>query len=557
MKSIYISKNKGKFFTIIALLFLAILITIRIVLTILFYLHLIPNVFTLFEVVIFGLEFNFDQLIGIYCIFAVYIIIDGFFDGILINLIDISFQFIFLFFILNLGRLEFIVYIPFSKTNIMLDLSLFLLIIIFTYFGTLIFEIYLFMMKIKHKEAKGQKNKKSKAEFKEGKELLIERREKTAKSGQKKSLKKEMIQDLIFKKSNWINRKKATLYFEDDEYPLFDNWKKVDGEYKVSFFQFYILNLLTMLGTGFIYGIIRYFLYDIPAPGNYYNYFLKGWFFPVYAVLLTSFISFRHFIRSLIYLFIIIFTTLTFWEINLITIEGTFLFSDIVSFLNFIFIDLSPYFNLMTRQELYNLYVFIMGIVIQIIFYLLLITMLIRYLRKRGAKMELFSSNKYLYIRDKDTSNPWMLLFDIISLMIWPFNPDRYRSLYNKIKFKLHSIREGLNYIYGRLSYSKSIKRLKNISYNAWKPIIELICLTILTAFTISYFFGYVFLGIILIEIYRYYKNREKFTIKAKYKRKKAQGSIFLNGNANLLYIYRLDKKIANKIPSIKSKRLK
>lgn len=557
MKSIYISKNKGKFYTIVALLILTILITIRIVLTILFYLHLIPNVFMFFEVVIFGLKFNFDQLIGIYCIFAVYIIIDGFFDGILINLVDLSFQFIFLFFILNLGRLEFIVYIPFSKTSIMLDLSLFLFIIIFTYFGTLIFEIYLLIMKIKHKEVKGQKKKKSKGTFREEKEVLIERREKPAKIGQKKSMNKEKIQDLIFKKSNWINRKKGTLYFEDDEYPLFDNWKKVDGEYKVSFFQFYILNLFTMLGTGFIYGIIRYFLYDIPASGNYYNYFLKGWFFPVYAVLLTSFISFRHFTRSLIYLFIIIFTTLTFWEMNLITIEGTFLFSDIVSFLNFLFIDLSPYFNLMTRQELYNFYVFIMGIIIQIIFFLLLITMLIRYLRKRGGKMELFSSKKYLYIRDKDTSNPWMLLFDIMSLMIWPFNPNRYRSLYNKIKFKLHSIREGLNYIYGRLSFPKSIKRLKKVSYNAWKPIIELICLTILTAFTISYFFGYVFLGIILIEIYRYFKNRKTFTIKVKYKRKKAQGSIFLNGNANLLYIYRLDKKIANKIPSVKSKGLK
>ncbi len=574
MKWLYIDKNKGKFFTIIALLSFSILIIVRIVISILVLIDLIPNVLDLFKIVLFGLTFNFDQLIVLFTFFALYLIIDGFFDGISINLVNISVLFIILFIILNMGRLEFILYIPFSRTSIMLDLSLFLYIIIFTYFGILVFEIYLFLMKLNQEEKKqaelqakeektvskkGDSKNDDKAEIvkrkpSEKETPLFVRMKKPSKSGREKITGGGPLQGLLSGEDKWVNGKVSTLYFEENEKPLFNEWEEVSGEYKVSFFQFYTLNLLIMLGTGFIYGIIRYFLYDIPAPGNYLNFFLTGCFFPVYAVLLTSFISFRHFLRSLIYIFIIMFATLTFWELNLITIEGTFIFSHIVSFINFIFIDLSPFFNLMTRHELYSLYVFILGIVIQIIFFLLLLSMLIRYIRKRGEKIEIFSSNNYLYIRDEDTKNPWMLLFDVLSVIMWPFNPNKYRSLYNKIKFKILSVKEGMDYIYGRLSYLKSIKRLKTFRYRPRKPIIELICLSILTIFTISYLFGYIFLGIIFIEIYRYYKNRDKYTLKVKYIRKRAQGSIFLNGNANLLYVYRLDEKTADSIPLTKFK---
>jgi len=553
MKWIYIDKNKGKFFSIVAGLLIAILIGIRITITILYSLNLIPNIFNNFQIIICGFSLNFDQFIIISIFFGLYIVMDGFFEGIPASLFEISIILLFFFFILQGGKLIFVLLIPFSTATFTLDLSILFLIVLIVYIGILIFEIYIFWLKTVHKEDIEKDKKVSKGKTEKENEEIYAKKKNIVKVDKKRPSKTMFAFNLLTRDEKWVDPKEGTLYFEDDEYALLQSWKKVEGEYKESFFQFFVLNILILLGTGFIYGLLRFIIQDVPAEGNYYNYFLTGLFFPVYTILITSFLSIRHFIRAVLFLFGILSVTLLFWEMDLITVNGTFIFSKIIAFLNILFIDLAPYFNQLTRQDLYNLYIFIIGIVIQIQFFLLIITSFIGYLRRRGSEMDIFSSNLYLYIRDTNLYNTWMLIFEFLSVALWPFNPNKWRSLYNKLRFKLQSIREGTDFNYGRLSYLKTIKKMKKIRPSLWKLILKLGLLIFFFAFTIPYFFGYIFLIIILVEIWRFRKNRDKITIKAKYERKKAQGSIFLFGNTNVIYLYRLSKKTGALIPSVQS----
>lgn len=553
MKWIYIDKNKGKFFAIVAGLLLAVLIGIRITITILYSLNLIPNVFNNFRIIICDFSLNYDQFIIISIFFGLYIIADGFFEGIPVSLLEITAIILILFLILQSGNLVFILLIPFSTARFALDLSILFLIVLIAYIIVLIFEIYIFWLKTMEKsETKNEKDM-SEGKIKKDKGEVYTKKKDIVNFDKNRPSKSMFAFNLLARDEKWVDPKKGTLYFEDDEYALLKSWKEVEGEYKESFFQFFVLNILILLGTGFIYGLIRFLLQDIPAEGNYYNFFLTGLFFPVYTILITSFISIRHFVRAVFFLFGILSVTLMFWEMDLITVNGTFIFSKIIAFLNILFIDLAPYFNQLTRQDLYNLYIFVIGIVIQIQFFLLIITSFIGYLRRKGSEMDIFSSNLYLYVRDTNIYNSWMLIFELLSVALWPFNPNKWRSLYNKLQFKLQSIREGTDFNYGRLSYLKTIKKIKKIRPSLWKLIGKIGVLILLFAFTISYFFGYIFLSIIIVEIWRFHKNKDKISIKAKYERKKAQGSIFLFGNTNVLYLYRLSKETGALIPSVQS----
>ncbi|MGV9173367.1 MAG: hypothetical protein ACOC44_04775 [Promethearchaeia archaeon] len=551
MKLLYFDADKGKFFTVIGALFLVILISVRITLGIIASFNpIFEIIMNSIRIVLFNRVLRPDALILLACILYGYLIFDGFIDGIPMSLLRILILFLIYFIATSMGRFQLIFKLNLVESVITLDLSIILIILLLTSIGISIVEIFLYRMKFMAQEEDEQQIKEMQG---------VPEEASYEKLSPPKIIKKRIKEltysplRLLKKKDKWVNRERDTIYLKENEYPILKKWTTVEGNYKESFFQFYIVSSVILISTGFIYGLIRYFLFDIPAEGNYYNYFVRGLFFPMYTILLTSILSFRHFIRSVTFTVIVITLNLMLWDMGLITTEGIFLISIFVDFLSLFFIDLVPIFNQMSSTQLLDLFVFIISIVIQVQFLLLVINLSIRYLKGKGSRMEIFTSNQFLYVRQEEKFNTWMIFFDLLSLAIWPYNPANWRSMLHKVRFKIQSMREGIELNYGRLSYTKTIKKIKKIPRTRWKFGLRIGILIFLGIFTINLFLFYIFIGIIIIETWRFIRNKDKIKIKVKYKPQKGEGSLFLLANEDELYFYDVPRDIAALIPSVQA----
>ncbi|MFO8017625.1 MAG: hypothetical protein R6U96_03260 [Promethearchaeia archaeon] len=555
MKLLYFDADKGKFFAVIGALVLAILIGARIIFTIL------GNFFPIIEIILnsltitlFNRVFDLDGVIFLAIIFYIYLIIDGFIDGIPMSIAQIIILLLIFFIGTETGKVQLLFSFDLLDTFIILDLSIVLFILFFVSIGLILFEIILFRMKVSSDKIKDKEGK----EKEKGDDSLAY--EKLTSAGNSKGLQK-ILSYLPFstggkKKEKWIDRKKGKLNLRQDESPVLKDWKMLEGNSKESAFRFYIISTSILLFTGLIYGIIRYFIFDLPAPGDYYNNFMTGLFFPMYVILLTSFLSIRHFLRASILTILVISINFILRDMGIITVEGIFLLAVLVDVLNWFFIDLAPFLNQMTSEQLLTLLVFIINIVIQVQFFLLMLNLSFRYLKGKGSKMEIFSSNQFLYLRKKEKFNTWMISFDFLTLAVWPYNPNNWRNIWNKLKFKIHSMREGIELNYGRLSYANSIKKIKKIRRTKWKFILKIILIILFAPiiwamFSIPYSFGYVLLILVLVETWRFMHGTDKIKIKIKFKSKKTQGSFFMLSNENVLTLYNVPMDVAALIPSV------
>lgn len=535
----------------IGAIFIAILISVRITLAIIATFNpILAIIMNSIRIIVFNQVFRLNMLILFAFIFYGYLIIDGFIDGIPMSIFRILLLIFIYFFGTNQGKLNLIFKLNLVQSTIVLDLSIIIIILFFSFIGISIFEIILFRMKALSERDDKKENE---DRIQDSEEASYEKTSTTQK-GKKKNRKISYFPlKILKKKEKWVNREKEIIYLQENEYPLLKKWKSLEGDCKESFLQFYVINTIILITTGFIYGVIRYFLYDIPAAGVYYDYFITGLFFPMYTILLTSFLSVRHFIRSVTLTVVVISFNLFLWEMNMVTIQGIFIFSIFVDFLSLFFIDVAPIFNQMNSAQLLNLFVFIISIVIQVQFLLLAINLSIRYLKGKGSEMEIFTSNKHIYVRQEEKFNTWMIFFDLLSLVIWPYNPANWRSMLHKIRFKIQAMREGIELNYGRLSYTKAVKRIKKIPRKKWKFGLKIGILIILGILTIQYFFIFIIFGVITVETYRFLRNKGKYKIKIKYKRSKGEGSLFLLANEDELFLYGISPEIAALIPSVQA----
>jgi len=436
MDVIYFNPKKGKVVAIIVSLILLILITVRIVLWI------IPTIFPVigewsFFFIIFGKLWSFDNTLILIAIFCLYEIIDGFMDGIAMNILKISIIFILFNLVLNEGKIAILANVNILQTQIIVDLSFFIITFLIAYVIVILVEI----LTIKVNKTKPERENID----------LEERVEKTSKENQVKSRTKR----------KWLDRKNERIIFEKDESYILENWTEVSFTKKDSNLRFYIINTFNLFFFGFLYGIILYILYDTTDPGNYLNNFVKGLFFPVFALIFVSFKSPRYYIRGFVVIYLTLLIQFNLLEIELITVEGLFLFSSLIDFSNVLGFNLSFLFSTLTNTQLLEILLYIFGIIMLVEFFLMGLTFWIRHLRRKRSKFKILLTNKYFYIKQKEDFNPWNSLFDLLFLILWPFNPSLWRTIYQKIKYKIKSIQESYKWDYGRISYKNAVKKMR------------------------------------------------------------------------------------------------
>lgn len=147
----------------------------------------------------------------------------------------------------------------------------------------------------------------------------------------------------------------------------------------------------------------------------------------------------------------------------------------------------------------------------------------------------------------------WFIIFDFISLSIWPFNPSNWRSIIAKIRFKKNSLEESWDWNYGKLNLNKTIKKIKKRTYKPYHLGLIVIILIISGLITINYYsFGYVLIGIGIIELILNRKKINLIKIEIIYRKSRAKGTAFMLDLNNKLILYDVPE-IANLIPPIKT----
>ncbi|MFX1501741.1 MAG: hypothetical protein ACFFDH_12320 [Promethearchaeota archaeon] len=512
MELFYINSDKGKVITLIGAIFTLIFITIiAIFYLISLYFEPIKIFLESCRFILFKRKFNYLGFAVFILILYFYEVIDSFIDGLIMVILKIIIVFILFFIILQRGAFVVLFQFIFLEINFSVNLTLFLLIILFGYFWILVWEIIIIFFK----------------NFPE-----------------KETPHSEIKTKIL--KSKWIDFDKDLIIGESDE-TLLNKWIDVEL-YSRKSIKNYIFSTSIIIVTGFVYGIINFFIYDIPAEGNYLNNFVLGSFFPFWSILFMAFLSIRHYIRAIIYCSFMIILELYMFSIELITVEGVFFIKYIIIFSKYLSIDLLPFFNSLSTSQLLNLILSYIGILFIIEFILLIINILISLFHQKGKKIQLISSTKYLYIRQDETYNSWKMLFDLFNIILWPFNPYNWESLVKKIRYGREGRKESLFYNYGRLSYDKALKSIKKYKPNWILFILKINIFVIIGIFTMKYYIGYIIFAGAIIETLRFARSLKKMRIKIGYRQKFADGSIFMKESSDILIIYGIPRDIAESI---------
>jgi len=507
----YINSDKGKVLTLIGGIFTLIVITFIVIIHIIsLYFELLKIFIESFRVILFKQELNYIEFVIFIIILYFYEIIDSFIDGLIMITIKIIFVFVLFFIILEAGFFVVLFRFIFLEIDFLLNFTLFILILLFAYFWILIWEVIIIYVKI--------------------------HTEKEVPSPQIRIRKS---------KKKWIDSIKDTIITESDE-KLFDNWTNVEL-YERKSVKYFFLSTLILIGTGFIYGIINYILFDVPAKGYYFNNFVFGLFFPFWSIIFTAFLSIRHYIRAIIYFSFMIFLELYLYSKNLITVEGVFFIQYIIIFSTYLSIDLRLFFSSLSPLQLFEHILTYIGILFIFEFILLIITFFISLFNQKSRKVQLLASSYNLYIRQEETYNSWNLLFDLFNIALWPFNPYNWKEFIKKVRYAKEGKKESLFYNYGRLSYNKTIKTLRKYEANWRIFILKIAIYIIIGIFTLKYYIGYILFAGVIIEILRFVRSFKKIKIKIKYQQNFAEGSFFMKENFDILIIYGIPRIIAEK----------
>ncbi len=543
MKLFYLNIKKGKVIAIIGglilLIFLAIIIFIRLLSNIM---PIVDDFTKSFKFIILGIEMTYIEIFLMVFLFLFYEAIDAYVEGFIMVLIKIFFILFIFFIIFQAGKLPIIFIFDFFELNLVFDFSFIFQILLLIYCWVLFCEICIFFIRLKSPLPEILTTSEIR------KQLLLNRK----KVDKEKPKLFQIAEKDLIKKKEWVNRDEDKIIIKKEESILLNNWTYVNALNKESKFNFYFLNSAALIFGGFIYGLIQYFLFDIPAEGNYFNNFVLGLFFPIWSILITSFLSIRHYIRGFGFLVLILIVQTTLRENGIITVEGYFFLSIILKITNIFYPEFSNFLNDLTTEQLLDLNLNIFGIIMQIQFFLLLIKLIIDYLKKKRSAMEILISNRYLYLRQIETFNSWNMLFDLINIGIWPFNPINWKDFIQKLRYKRKSIQEGWFHSYGRLSYLKAIKKIKRSIHPRDITYIGAILLLILGIITSRYLFGYVFIIIAFIKIWTIIKIKKGPKIKLLYRRSKAEGSAFMLGYSDILILFDISENVANLLSSLK-----
>lgn len=513
MELYYINSDKGKVLTLIGALFILIFI---IIITIFYiastYFEPIRIFLESTRFVLFKRQLDLIGFMIFIIIFYFYEVIDFFIDGVIMVLIKITVVLVLFFIILQEGVFAVFFQFIFLEINFTVNFTLVLLIILFVYFWILTWEIIIIFIK-RHPEKKMPSSEKK-------------------------------IKKLVKKK--WIDFDKETIIAESGE-RLFDDWTDVEL-YERQSIKYYLLSTVVIIGTGFIFGLIFYFMFDVPAEGNYYNNFILASFFPFWSITFTAFLSIRHYIRAIIYCSFMIFLEFYLLSSGLITVEGVFFIQYVIIISQYLSMDLSSFFNSLSTSQFLDLILKFVGIFFIFEFILLVISIFISLINQRSRKIQILASSKNFYFRHEETYNSWKMLFDLFSIILWPFNPYVWEALIKKIRYKKEGKKESLIYNYGRLSYDKSIKTLRKYKANWVIFILKIIVYIIIGIFTLKYYIGYLLFAATIVETLRFVRAVKKIRVKIRYLQKYAEGSVFMKGKFDILIIYGVPKDIATNV---------
>ena len=542
MNIIYTNKDKGIVVSILGGIVVGIYITIGIIIILLEQtLPFFKEIMEQISFVVAGQQIVFFDLFWVLLILYIYEVVDGFLDGILMNSIKIIVILLIYSFLLHAGNFIILFSMQMVHFRIYINLTFILSIILGVYIFVLLCEVLIIEVK-----AHPFKN------------LFLKKRNKKQEESGGRDSRWRRIRKKLKRNYKWIDFKDDYIHLGEGETLLVEDWKTVKYKNKKSTVRFFIIDSLILFFFGFLYGIISYYVYDVPSGSEYYNNFFLGLFFPTWALLFTGFISIRHYLRAFIWIYGVITIQILLRAQGLITVEGFFLFSIIIQIMSMFLFNVSSEINQLSTPEITGILYSIIGLILIIEFLFLLLNLGIKKLRGKISEIDILLSNKHIYVRKRRNYNDWRILFIFLGLMFFPYNPSSYNDIYQKMIYKKESIVESWYYDYGKISYDKTIFKLKKYKKNKFVIMSEIVCLLVFIILigitTIQYLFGIIIIILGMRELWKLKKKVDVTNIKIRYFRHRAKGSYFKLNTADILILYQLPSELVNSFLEVKPK---
>jgi hypothetical protein len=544
MLLIYTNKNKGVF---ISMLYLCIWLIIGIALLITYLISLnfepLSVILSDIRIHVLTLELTIFQFLIPFLLFTIYKIIDGFVDGLLVTLSDISFVSFFLFNVLNSGNLVISIIFNVIQINLTITFLYIFALMLIGYLWILLGDIWVIQIKkqpitrmlkfIKH------------VSYRIIRKELPEEPEKVVIEDDKSYIKSEECDE----EHDWVNREEKKIHFEKNETPLLENWTKARGEFKKNFYQFYILDVVGLMFYGAIYA---FFIFIISQERNVYNETISALFFPMWAVIFVAFKSPAHYLRANVILGEMISIQMLLYSLGFITAEGVFIVSIIISVSKYFFLDLSSYFNAMSVTEMTDFLLTMTGLAMIILFAIMAVYYFYHKIY-HPENIEILISSKYMYYRRKREFNDYSILYNIMMTILWPFNLEYYRLIAQQLKYKKLSLNESWGWDYGRMSFQNGVRKLKKTRESKFRHFFKIILLFFIGYLLIGNIVGYIFILLGLRFLVFTKHKLSSLEIRIDYYLDKSQGSLFILSKNNILKLHDVPLEVAALIPSVQS----
>jgi hypothetical protein len=574
MPLVYYDKSKGSTIMLASLIFIGIFeLTVAILTYLGSYVQIIQIILTNTRFIFFSQEYTFYSVVIVLVPIVVYLIVDGYIDGLLMNFINIIAVLVLYFDVLDSGNMVVLFQMDILTLNLRIDCTGFIYLILAIYFWGAFWEIIIYFIqidvftKIFHSKQK-RTSEIAKKEIIEQNSVpnseLANLPSVSLESNTQSSLLKAELNQLIYSpektKSDffiktslphidekWINRETEQILFEHDETPISEGWLGVRCDSNESPFNFLIVDTGLIILSGFIYALIIYNTMD--KTSLYLDNTMIALFFPLWALFFESFKSFWHYIRAMVILALCFYVEYTLRVNGRITADGIFFISIIIEIVSWFFYDLTPYFNNLTNDQL-QLFLVILGLILLVLFFIFLLINATYKNLGGHAKIQILVSTKHLYVRRRRSFNNYSILYSFILIFLWPFNPASYRDLFLQLRYKFKSIGESHIWDYGRISFNNCVEYISKSPRRSVGYYIGILLLLTLGFTSLQpYYLGIIFILIALRQIWLGIYNL--FNIKIHFRWRKTEGSFFALSFDNQLYLYEVPITVSAIIPTV------
>ena len=550
----YFNKQKGvTIATFGALLLIGYQVALRVALLFVEMNPMIEVILNELRVVLFQQELSVHDFFWFLLIFYIYKVVDGFIDGIIMTILDLNLlAFIGTTALIN-GRFSIFLVIDSIQATLFLDFTLILWLIFLGYLWILFWEIVLIFVKIdpmqklhrkfwgwvilktKGEEARKKYEEKIIAEENLGYDLEvgIQKDEKPKKKRQEQK---------------WVDRNREQILFEANEVALNKEWVKAKSVFRKGIFQAYILDTLTLVILGGLYGLVTYLMYEVGGPT--YNRTVLAAFFPMWALIIYAGISVANFVRAYIGVYLIQIISLYLLQEGYITLEGLIFVSLAITIMGWFQVDLVAILSEITLGELFQYISMVIGIIMLIQLAVLGLNKFLSNIRGH-SKVEFIASTTHIYVRYKHSFNKYDILKNILLILIWPFNFATYRDLVRQVTYTRQTFKESWTWDYGRLSYQDSIRRLKKKEQNPPARMILAGIYIVIGIFLLQFYVGFFVFVLAIWEILKLRKKTGKVLIR--FKRRRAEGSAFMLETYNRLRLYQIPRESFMVIPAVQN----